>query len=97
MSTARRFDSARFERTESKGLSPPGSIGTFLDRQPPCNVKTEQCLLGSIFLKPDVCDETALILRARISTMKFTNASIARLWRCTMQAGRWTRSYSRSA
>ena len=35
-----------------------------LDRQPPSSIKTERCLLGSILLKPDVCDDVLLILRA---------------------------------
>jgi replicative DNA helicase len=33
-----------------------------LDRQPPSSVKTEQCLLGSLLLKPDVCDDVASIV-----------------------------------
>jgi replicative DNA helicase len=35
----------------------------FLNRQPPGSSKTEQCLLGSILLKPDVCDDVMLIVR----------------------------------
>ena len=35
-----------------------------LDRQPPCNLEAEQCVLGSIMLLPDACDEVALILHS---------------------------------
>jgi replicative DNA helicase len=34
-----------------------------LDRQPPCNVEAEHCVLGSILIHPDVCDDITLILR----------------------------------
>ena len=38
------------------------STGDLFDRQPPASVKTEQELLGSILLKPDVCDDVVLIV-----------------------------------
>ena len=34
-----------------------------LDRQPPCNLDAERCVLGSILLLPVVSDDVALILR----------------------------------
>ena len=34
-----------------------------LDRQPPCNVEAEHCVLGSILIHPDVCDDVAMVLR----------------------------------
>ena len=37
----------------------------FLERQPPSSVKTEQCLLGSILLKPDVCDDVISVVSNR--------------------------------
>jgi replicative DNA helicase len=36
-----------------------------LDRQPPRNLDAEKGVLGSIMLMPEVCDEVALIVRAR--------------------------------
>ncbi len=43
----------------------PGSLGfeRILDRQPPCNLQAEMAVLGSILLRPDVCDEIVMILR----------------------------------
>jgi replicative DNA helicase len=35
-----------------------------LDRQPPCNLEAERAVLGSILLKPDVCDDVVLLVRA---------------------------------
>ena len=49
-----------------------------LDRQPPCNLQAEMAVLGSILLKPDVCDEVALILRAE----DFYDDAHVRLFRC---------------
>ena len=41
-----------------------GKLGSeILDRQPPCNLEAERGVLGSILLKPDVCDDVALIVR----------------------------------
>lgn len=34
-----------------------------LDRQPPCNLQAEMAVLGSIVLRPDVCDEVVMVLR----------------------------------
>jgi replicative DNA helicase len=34
-----------------------------LDRQPPCNLEAERAVLGSVLLKPDVCDDVVLIVR----------------------------------
>jgi replicative DNA helicase len=33
-----------------------------LNRMPPCSIPAEECLLGCILLKPDVCDDVATIL-----------------------------------
>jgi len=41
--------------------SHPGS--EILDRQPPYNAQAEMAVLGSIFLKPDVADDVAMVLR----------------------------------
>lgn len=40
------------------------SVANVLDRQPPCNVQAERCVLGSILLLPDVCDDVVLLLRS---------------------------------
>ncbi len=46
------------------GSQPPKSdMAGLLDRQPPSSLMTEQCLLGSLLLKPDVCDDVASIVR----------------------------------
>jgi replicative DNA helicase len=58
VSTLRRTDAPHF----SKG-SPTSVAEEILDRQPPCNVQAEICILGSIILLPDVCDDVALTLR----------------------------------
>lgn len=54
-------------RSESShpGQKPPihTPAANVLDRQPPCNVQAECCVLGSILLLPDVCDDIALVLR----------------------------------
>ncbi|MDA7950726.1 MAG: replicative DNA helicase [Pirellulaceae bacterium] len=34
-----------------------------LNRQPPCNLEAEMCVLGSILIMPTVCDDVALTLR----------------------------------
>ncbi|MFO0916441.1 MAG: replicative DNA helicase [Pirellulales bacterium] len=52
---------ARTRRTDTTTPRPTAAI---LDRQPPCNLQAEQAVLGSILLKPDVCDDVALILRS---------------------------------
>ena len=39
------------------------SVTALLDRQPPCNLEAETCVLGSIILLPDVCDEVSMIVR----------------------------------
>ncbi|MHB0957599.1 MAG: replicative DNA helicase [Pirellulaceae bacterium] len=54
MAHARRTDSAR------RSAKVPAEI---LDRQPPQNLDAELGVLGSILLKPDVCDEIASLIR----------------------------------
>lgn len=54
MPTTRRID---------KPQRKTGITHDIFDRQPPSSIKTEHCLLGSILLKPDVCDDVLLILR----------------------------------
>lgn len=39
------------------------SGGSIFERRPPCNLDAEAGVLGSILIKPDVCDDVALILR----------------------------------
>ncbi|MCA9262233.1 MAG: replicative DNA helicase [Planctomycetales bacterium] len=49
-----RQDSRQFGRSKSAEI---------LERQPPCNIEAEMCVLGSILLQPDACDDVAMILR----------------------------------
>ena len=55
MANVRRTDSPRRSQTPSAGM---------LERQPPHNLEAEVNLLGSILLKPDVCDDIANIVRS---------------------------------
>ncbi len=54
MSTVRRVD----KPTQVASIS-----SEILDRQPPCSVEAEHCVLGSILLLPDCCDDVAMKLR----------------------------------
>lgn len=56
------------------------SAADMLTRQPPYNVQAEMAVLGSILLKPDVCDDVALIVRAE----DFYDDAHARLFRCML-------------
>ena len=49
-------------RTNKKAVK-SSSVTSLLDRQPPCNLEAEACVLGGIILLPDVCDEVSMILR----------------------------------
>lgn len=51
-----------------------------LDRQPPYNAQAEMAVLGCILLKPDVCDEVALIVR----TEDFYDETHAKLFDCML-------------
>ncbi len=51
LSTTRRVDQSK------------RSPADILERQPPCDIEAELGVLGSMMLKPDVCDEIAPILR----------------------------------
>ena len=50
-------------RTDRRHPDQQQGFANLLDRQPPSSVRTEQCLLGSILLKPDVCDEVVSIVK----------------------------------
>ncbi len=54
MAKTRRFDNAKRTKKSSAAI---------LDRQPPHDLEAELGVLGSILLKPDVCDEIASTLR----------------------------------
>ncbi len=56
MSASQRFDSPK---NSGKG----GGVRDLLERKPPCNLQAEMAVLGSILLRPDVCDEIVMILR----------------------------------
>ena len=43
----------------------PAVTSEILDRQPPCNIEAEHCVLGSILILPDVCDEIAVRVQLR--------------------------------
>ncbi|MFW6169182.1 MAG: replicative DNA helicase [Planctomycetota bacterium] len=58
MSTKRRFDTSR----RVKG-NQTGSESTIVERQPPHDLEAELGVLGSILLKPDVCDDISSLLR----------------------------------
>lgn len=58
MTTTRRYDSpSRGKRDASSSTS------SILERQPPHDLEAELGVLGSILLKPDVCDDISSILR----------------------------------
>ena len=46
------------------GLSEQSTALVLEGRERPSNVDAEKAVLGSILLKPDVCDDVALVLRA---------------------------------
>ena len=52
----------RRPRRDAKGAPAAASLLDPLDR--PANVDAERAVLGSILLKPDVCDDVALVVRA---------------------------------
>ncbi|MCA9196060.1 MAG: replicative DNA helicase [Planctomycetales bacterium] len=56
MARTKRVDSPRRRKDDD-------SIHNILDRKPPCNIEAEMAVLGSILLRPDVCDEVVMILR----------------------------------
>ena len=51
-------------RGRGNGASPPVAASLFDARERPANVDAERAVLGSILLKPDVCDDVALLIRA---------------------------------
>jgi len=54
---------ATLERTDTRHAARPASA-EILDRQPPANIDAEMAVIGSILLRPEVCDDVALVLRA---------------------------------
>lgn len=56
MSSTRRVDSGK--------RNPGAAQGSVLSRQPPHDAEAEFGVLGSMLLKPDVCDDVATVLRA---------------------------------
>ena len=60
MATTQRIDNPRSDKPKR-----PPVTSEILDRQPPCNVEAEHCVLGSILILPDVCDEIAVRLQLR--------------------------------
>lgn len=52
-------DKRKFRRREDDREAQP-----ILDRAPPCDVSAEVAVLGSILIKPDVCDDLVMILKA---------------------------------
>src|SRR5690606_6444878 len=59
-SSLRRTDA---QRRRPRPADVPQSESELLDRPLPYDLDAEHGVLGSIFVKPDVCDEVALILR----------------------------------
>ena len=57
-------DGSRRGRGRSDEGSAPVSSALFDVRERPANVDAERAVLGSILLKPDVCDDVALLIRA---------------------------------
>ncbi|MFM9059307.1 MAG: replicative DNA helicase [Planctomycetaceae bacterium] len=51
-------DGGRRRRT-----APTGPVAALDERERPANVDAERAILGSILLKPDVCDEVSLVVR----------------------------------
>ena len=51
-------------RPRRDGNSQPVAASLLDPRDRPANVDAERAVLGSILLKPDVCDDIALVVRA---------------------------------
>jgi replicative DNA helicase len=56
-------DSSRTTGNGNRRTRRDGAESIF-ERRPPCNLDAEAGVLGSILIKPDVCDDVALFLRA---------------------------------
>ena len=63
-----------------KGKGKETAPAEILDRQPPYNAQAEMSVLGSILLKPDTCDEVALVLRPE----DFYDDAHAKLYECML-------------
>jgi len=50
-------------RRKDKGVPRHSEESQLMDRRPPCNLQAEMSVLGSIILRPDVCDEIVTVLR----------------------------------
>lgn len=57
-------EGSRRGRSRGDMVSSPASPTLFDARERPANVDAERAVLGSILLKPDVCDDVALLVRA---------------------------------
>ena len=57
-------EGSRRGRGRGDGAAPPVAASLFDARERPANVDAERAVLGSILLKPDVCDDVALLIRA---------------------------------
>ena len=55
---------ATVRRTDKPKRPQQDSVHSLLEKQPPCNIDAEVCVLGSIILRPNVCDEVSMILRS---------------------------------
>ena len=51
-------------RTDRRDAPGQANRPNILERQPPYNAQAEMAVLGSILLKPDVCDEVAMIVKS---------------------------------
>ena len=61
---ASRETSARDGGRRGRGrAAPQPAAAVLVDRDRPANVDAERAVLGSILLKPDVCDDIALLIR----------------------------------
>jgi len=57
------MSSIRVDKGKGKPRGKRATSTEILDRQPPHNPQAEMAVLGSVLIKPETCDEVALILR----------------------------------
>jgi len=70
----------RIDRPDKSRAAMASVNSEILDRQPPYNAQAEMAVLGSILLKPDVCDEVVLVLRPD----DFYDDAHAKLFECML-------------